>query len=53
MSEKENKIMDTIGELIPTLTDLEKEKLIAFGEGMAFMKAQQEQERLIGSSTGE
>lgn len=38
MSEKEKQIMDTIGEVLPRLTDVEKEKLLSFGEGMAFMK---------------
>lgn len=37
MSEKETKILDTFGEAIPKLSELEKEKLLAFGEGMAFM----------------
>ncbi|MCI8811578.1 MAG: hypothetical protein HFF84_16105 [Oscillibacter sp.] len=37
MSEKEKKILDTFGKTIPKLSDLEKEKLLAFGEGMAFV----------------
>ena len=37
MSEKETKILDTFGKAIPKLSELEKEKLLAFGEGMAFM----------------
>lgn len=49
MSDKEKEIIDTFGEVIPKLSDLEKEKLIAFGEGMAFMKAQQEMQ--TGNST--
>ena len=36
MSEKDKKIMDTFARLIPELSDFEKEKLLAFGEGMAF-----------------
>ena len=36
MSEKDKKIMDTFARVIPNLSDLEKEKLLAFGEGMAF-----------------
>lgn len=43
MSEKTEKIIDTIGEIIPKLSDLEKEKLLAFGEGMLFMKEVSEQ----------
>ena len=43
MSDKEKQIIDTFGKLIPTLSELDKEKLLAFGEGMAF-KASQQQE---------
>lgn len=42
VSEKDKKIMETFGRIIPQLSDLEKEKLLAFGEGMAF-KADQQQ----------
>lgn len=41
MSEKDKKIMETFGKVIPNLSDLEKEKLLAFGEGMAFKADQQ------------
>lgn len=41
MSEKDKKIMETFGRIIPQLSDLEKEKLLAFGEGMAFKVDQQ------------
>lgn len=37
MSEKEQKILDTFRKTIPELSDLEKEKLLSFGEGMAFV----------------
>ena len=37
MSEKDKKIMDTFGEIVPHLSELDKEKLLAFGEGMALM----------------
>lgn len=36
MSEQEKKILETFGKIIPSLSELEKEKLLAFGEGMAF-----------------
>ena len=45
MSEKEKKILDTFGKVIPKLSDLEKEKLLAFGEGMAFKAEQQSTEQ--------
>ena len=37
MSEKEQKILDTFRKTLPELSDLEKEKLLSFGEGMAFV----------------
>lgn len=36
MSEKERQILETFSRLIPRLSDLEKEKLLAFGEGLGF-----------------
>ena len=45
MSEKDKQIMDTFGKVIPKLSDLEKEKLLAFGEGMAFKADQQRAEQ--------
>lgn len=38
MSDKEKRIMDTFGQLIPKMSEMEQEKLLSFGEGMAFMK---------------
>lgn len=35
MSEKEKKILETFGKVIPDLTDMEKEKLLSYGEGYA------------------
>lgn len=42
MSEKKEQILETFGKLIPKMSDSEVDKLVAFGEGMAFMKDQQE-----------
>lgn len=39
MTEKEKKILSNFETLIPKLTDLEKEKLISFGEGLILFKA--------------
>ena len=36
MSEKESKILETFEKVLPSLTELERERLLAFGEGMAF-----------------
>lgn len=44
MSEKGMQIMEAFGKVIPMLTDAEKDRLLAFGEGMAF-KAEQQHER--------
>lgn len=44
MSEKEKTILDTFGKVIPTMTELEKERLLSFGEGMVFVKDRQKQE---------
>lgn len=41
MSDKGKKILDTFGRIIPDLSELDKEKLLAFGEGMAFKVDQQ------------
>ena len=37
MNEKEKKILDVFGVLLPSLTEAEQEKLLAFGEGMVSM----------------
>lgn len=41
MSEKEKKILKTFEEVIPDMTELEREKLLSFGEGIAFKTAEQ------------
>ena len=41
MSDKEKQILETFEKVIPELSEMEKEKLLSFGEGMAFMKGQQ------------
>lgn len=37
MSEKDKKIMETFRKVVPNLSELDKEKLLAFGEGVALM----------------
>lgn len=44
MSDKEKQILETFRKVVPELNDLEKEKLLAFGEGMAFKVGQQKNE---------
>lgn len=53
MSEKEKKILETFGKVIPDLSELEKEKLLSFGEGMAFMKDMQKQKKKEGEKKNE
>lgn len=36
MSEKDKQILETFQKVVPKLSDLDKEKLLSFGEGMAF-----------------
>ena len=43
MSDKEREILDVFKKLVPVLTDFEEEKLLAFGEGMVFKAAQQQE----------
>lgn len=38
MTDKERKILKTFEELIPQLNETEREKILSFGEGMAFFK---------------
>ena len=48
MSEKEKKIMETFQKVIPKLSEIQKEKLLSFGEGMAFKTIQQEDSKKKG-----
>ena len=41
MSEKEKSILNTFKKVLPNMTELQKEKLLSFGEGMAFVKDKQ------------
>lgn len=41
MSEKEQKILETFEKVLPDMTELEREKLLSFGEGIAFKTAEQ------------
>ena len=41
MSEKEKQILDTFEKVLPDMTELEREKLLSFGEGIAFKTAEQ------------
>jgi len=43
MSEMEKRIVETFSKVIPTMTEPEKERLLSFGEGMAFLAVQRSQ----------
>lgn len=43
-SEKEEKILKTFEETIPKMSELEKEKLLSFGEGILFVKEKERKE---------
>ena len=40
MTEKEKKILETFKSAIPNMTEQEKDRLLAFGEGMALIVRQ-------------
>lgn len=44
MLNEEKKILDIFSRAISKMSEQEKEKLLAFGEGMAFMASQQKQQ---------
>lgn len=50
MSDKERKIMEKCGELVPRLSEMEKEKFLSFTEGVAFITAMQQQTRTCDSA---
>lgn len=49
MSEKDKQIMETFGRVVPNLSEADKEKLLAFGEGVALM-AERLRENAQGSA---
>lgn len=52
MSDKEKKIMESFQKAIPKMSDLEKEKLLSFGEGIAFVLNRREQETAAEPKVG-
>lgn len=50
MSERDKQIMDTFGRVVPHLSEIDKEKLLAFGEGVALM-AERLHEQLDGQQS--
>ncbi len=48
MSDKEREILKKFEEVLPKMTELQKERLLAFGEGMVFKTELQEKEKCAG-----
>ena len=42
VTEQQKKFLEAINEAMPRMTELEQEKLLAFGEGLAFMTRERE-----------
>lgn len=47
MSKNEKEILKTFEKVSPDLTELEREKLLSFGEGIAFKTAEQKKQRRV------
>lgn len=45
MSEMEEKVLNTFKKVMPILTQIEKEKLLSFGEGIAFFKESEKEKK--------
>ncbi len=52
MNTKEIKIIQTFSQLFPFLSNLEKEKLLSFAEGMAFKVNEEEREPIRQDTKG-
>jgi len=50
MSEKDKRIMETFERVVPNLSEIDKEKLLAFGEGVALMAERQRSGLTHGSA---
>ncbi len=48
MSEVEEKILKTFEKIMPEMSEIEKEKLLSFGEGMVFMKKKELEDKKAG-----
>ncbi len=53
MSEEAKKILETFEKVLPDMTELEREKLLSFGEGIAFKTAEQKNRRNLERTGGE
>lgn len=50
MQERQTKVLETFNALMPKMTELEQEKLLSYGEGLAFLfRGRTEQPRQTAS----
>ena len=52
MSDKQKKLLTLIEKLLPSMSETEQEKLLAFGEGMLFMTRERDAAENLKISTG-
>lgn len=52
MSDKQKKFLALIEKLLPSMSEMEQEKLLAFGEGMLFVTREREASENVRTSTG-
>lgn len=52
MSDKQKKFLALIEKLLPSMSEMEQEKLLAFGEGMLFVAQKRETQENARTSTG-
>ena len=45
MDDKATRILETFGQAVPHMTETEKDRLLAFGEGMALMARKNQEQR--------
>jgi len=50
VSEKDKQIMETFERVVPNLSEVDKEKLLAFGEGVALMAERSQADRQQSSA---
>lgn len=53
MSEREKQILATFKEIVPKLSPIEQERLLSFGEGMAFKLSQTDMQHEEADQTAE
>ena len=50
MSEREQQILKTLADVIPKLSENEKNRLLGYGEGMAAVERQRRKERIADAA---